>query len=118
MFASCLIGGLKLCPQEEEDGSEDDSNMKLDLTVTLKADFNVRSFLDQLEDDADGFVSPVDDRFPSRSSQDMGLSNLHAASMYVTFLGVGIVCSVFLQKAVDKCRQRVLCNCSRVVCSS
>ncbi|KAJ6655403.1 hypothetical protein lerEdw1_005400 [Lerista edwardsae] len=69
--------------KEEEDGSEDDSNMKLDFTVTLKADFNVRSFLDQLEDDADGFVSPVDDRFPSRSSQDMGLSNLHAASVYV-----------------------------------
>ncbi|XP_048365051.1 protein FAM13A [Sphaerodactylus townsendi] len=67
--------------KEEEDGSEEDSNVKPDFTVTIKSDFSVRSFLDQLEDDADGFVSPVDDRIPSRSSQDMGLSNLHAASM-------------------------------------
>ncbi|KAJ7327144.1 hypothetical protein JRQ81_016903 [Phrynocephalus forsythii] len=67
--------------KEEEDGSEDDTNTKLDLTVTLKSDLNVKSFLDQLEDDADGFVSPVDDRIPARGSQDMGLSNLHAASM-------------------------------------
>ncbi|XP_008109247.1 protein FAM13A isoform X1 [Anolis carolinensis] len=67
--------------KEEEDGSEDDSNTKPDFTVTIKSDFNVRSFLDQLEDDTDGFVSPVDDRIPSRGGQDMGLSNLHAASM-------------------------------------
>ncbi|XP_070804533.1 protein FAM13A [Pituophis catenifer annectens] len=66
--------------KEEEDGSEDDSSVKPDLTVTIKSDFGVRSFLDQLEDDVDGFISPVDDRNPSRSSQDMGLSNLHAAS--------------------------------------
>lgn len=61
--------------------------MKPDLTITIKTDFSVRSFLDQLEDDADGFVSPVDDKMPSRSSQDMGLSNLHEASMYVEFTG-------------------------------
>ncbi|XP_063166466.1 protein FAM13A isoform X2 [Candoia aspera] len=67
--------------KEEEDGSEDDSSVKPDFTVTIKSDFGVRSFLDQLEEDADGFISPVDDRVPSRSSQDMGLSNLHAASM-------------------------------------
>ncbi|XP_025021947.1 protein FAM13A isoform X8 [Python bivittatus] len=67
--------------KEEEGGSEDDSSVKPDFTVTIKSDFGVRSFLDQLEDDADGFISPVDDRIPSRSSQDMGLSNLHAASM-------------------------------------
>ncbi|XP_019470094.1 protein FAM13A isoform X4 [Meleagris gallopavo] len=66
---------------EEEEGSEEDSNVKPDFTITMKTDFNVRSFLDQLEDDADGFVSPVDDKIPSRSSQDMGLSNLHEASM-------------------------------------
>lgn len=59
--------------------------MKPDFTITMKTDFNVRSFLDQLEDDADGFVSPVDDKMPSRSNQDMGLSNLHEASMYVEF---------------------------------
>uniref|UniRef100_A0A8C3M0Z3 Family with sequence similarity 13 member A n=1 Tax=Chrysolophus pictus TaxID=9089 RepID=A0A8C3M0Z3_CHRPC len=66
---------------EEEEGSEEDSNVKPDFTITMKTDFNVRSFLDQLEDDADGFVSPVDDKIPSRSNQDMGLSNLHEASM-------------------------------------
>ncbi|NWR08646.1 FA13A protein, partial [Paradoxornis webbianus] len=67
--------------KEEEEGSEEDSSVKPDLTITLKTDFSVRSFLDQLEDDADGFVSPVDDKMPSRSSQDMGLSNLHEASI-------------------------------------
>ncbi|XP_042728150.1 protein FAM13A isoform X6 [Lagopus leucura] len=67
--------------KEEEEGSEEDSNVKPDFTITMKTDFNVRSFLDQLEDDADGFVSPVDDKIPSRSNQDMGLSNLHEASM-------------------------------------
>ncbi|XP_056346623.1 protein FAM13A isoform X10 [Oenanthe melanoleuca] len=66
---------------EEEEGSEEDSNVKPDLTITIKPDFSVRSFLDQLEDDADGFVSPVDDKMPPRSSQDMGLSNLHEASI-------------------------------------
>ncbi|XP_072190168.1 protein FAM13A isoform X6 [Excalfactoria chinensis] len=67
--------------KEEEEGSEEDSNVKPDFTITMKTDFNVRSFLDQLEDDADGFVSPVDDKIPSRSNQDMGLSNLHEASI-------------------------------------
>ncbi|XP_064004655.1 protein FAM13A isoform X5 [Pogoniulus pusillus] len=67
--------------KEEEEGSEEDSNAKPGFTITMKTDFNVRSFLDQLEDDADGFVSPVDDKMPSRSSQDMGLSNLHEASI-------------------------------------
>jgi hypothetical protein len=69
--------------QEEEEGSEDDSNVKPDFTVTLKTDFSARCFLDQFEDDADGFISPMDDKMPSKSSQDTGLSNLHAASMYV-----------------------------------
>ncbi|XP_030306150.1 protein FAM13A isoform X5 [Calypte anna] len=69
--------------KEEEEGSEEDSNVKPEFTVTMKTDFSVRSFLDQLEDDADGFVSPVDDKMPSRSNQDMGLSNLHEASMNV-----------------------------------
>ncbi|XP_063278136.1 protein FAM13A isoform X3 [Prinia subflava] len=67
--------------KEEEEGSEEDSSVKPDLTITIKTDSSVRSFLDQLEDDADGFVSPVDDKMPSRSSQDMGLSNLHEASI-------------------------------------
>lgn len=79
--------GCSVLLQEEEEGSEEDSNVKPDFTITMKTDFNVRSFLDQLEDDADGFVSPVDDKMPSRSNQDMGLSNLHEASMYVEFAG-------------------------------
>lgn len=68
--------------QEEEEGSEDDSNVvHNDFAVTMKTGFSVRSFLDQLEDEADGFVSPVDDKTPSKSSQDLGLGNLHAASV-------------------------------------
>ncbi|XP_070587109.1 protein FAM13A-like isoform X1 [Erythrolamprus reginae] len=67
--------------EEEEDGSEDDSSVKPELTDPITSDLGIRSFLDHLEDDVDGFISPVDDRIPSRSSQDMGLSNLHAASM-------------------------------------
>ncbi|XP_027625658.1 protein FAM13A isoform X2 [Tupaia chinensis] len=66
---------------EEEEGSEDDSNTKPDFTVTLKTDFSARCFLDQFEDDADEFISPMDDKVPSKCSQDTGLSNLHAASI-------------------------------------
>ncbi|XP_063519969.1 protein FAM13A isoform X15 [Pongo pygmaeus] len=66
---------------EEEEGSEDDSNVKPDFMVTLKTDFSARCFLDQFEDDADGFISPMDDKIPSKCSQDTGLSNLHAASI-------------------------------------
>nr|KAF6431189.1 family with sequence similarity 13 member A [Rousettus aegyptiacus] len=67
--------------KEEEEGSEDDSNTKQDFMVTLKTDFSARCFLDQFEDDADGFISPMDDKIPSKCSQDTGLSNLHAASI-------------------------------------
>uniref|UniRef100_A0A8C7EWX4 Family with sequence similarity 13 member A n=1 Tax=Neovison vison TaxID=452646 RepID=A0A8C7EWX4_NEOVI len=66
---------------EEDEGSEDDSNTKPDFTVTLKTDFSARCFLDQFEDDADGFISPMDDKIPSKCNQDTGLSNLHAASI-------------------------------------
>ncbi|XP_019320046.2 protein FAM13A isoform X3 [Panthera pardus] len=67
--------------KEEDEGSEDDSNTKPDFTVTLKTDFSARCFLDQFEDDADGFISPMDDKIPSKCNQDTGLSNLHAASI-------------------------------------
>ncbi|XP_007997439.2 protein FAM13A isoform X5 [Chlorocebus sabaeus] len=67
--------------KEEEEGSEDDSSVKPDFMVTLKPDFSARCFLDQFEDDADGFISPMDDKIPSKCSQDTGLSNLHAASI-------------------------------------
>ncbi|XP_067901934.1 protein FAM13A isoform X2 [Heterodontus francisci] len=67
--------------KEEEDGSEDDCNAKTDFAVTVKPGFTIRSFLDQLDDDTDGFVSPMDDRAPTRCSLDLRLSNLHSASM-------------------------------------
>ncbi|XP_045140052.1 protein FAM13A isoform X4 [Echinops telfairi] len=67
--------------KEEEEGSEDDTNTRPDFTVTLKTDFSACCFLDRFEDDADGFISPMDDKMPSKCSQDAGLSNLHAASI-------------------------------------
>uniref|UniRef100_A0A8C5PBM2 Family with sequence similarity 13 member A n=1 Tax=Leptobrachium leishanense TaxID=445787 RepID=A0A8C5PBM2_9ANUR len=67
--------------EEEEEGSEDDTNTNTDFVVPMKQDFTVRSFLDQLDEDADGFVSPVDDKAPSKTSQDPGLANLHSASI-------------------------------------
>ncbi|XP_059521518.1 protein FAM13A isoform X6 [Myotis daubentonii] len=67
--------------KEEEEGSEEDSNTKPDFTVTLKTEFSAHCFLDQFEDGADGFISPMDDKMPSKCSQDSGLSNLHAASI-------------------------------------
>ncbi|XP_053778863.1 protein FAM13A isoform X2 [Desmodus rotundus] len=67
--------------KEEEECSEDDSNSKADFAVPLKTDFSARCFLNQFEDDADGFISPMDDKIPSKCSQDTGLSNLHAASI-------------------------------------
>ncbi|XP_073446365.1 protein FAM13A isoform X5 [Dendrobates tinctorius] len=70
-----------VCVQEEEEGSEDDGTVNTDFAVTMKPGFTVRSFLDQLEDEADGFVSPVDDKAPAKSTQDLGLGNLHSASV-------------------------------------
>lgn len=67
--------------KEQEEGSEDDSSTKPDFTVALKTDGSAHCFLDQLEDDADGFISPMDDKMPSKCSQDSGLSNLHSASI-------------------------------------
>ncbi|XP_041072194.1 protein FAM13A isoform X2 [Carcharodon carcharias] len=67
--------------KEEEDGSEDDCNARTDFAVTGKPVFTIRSFLDQLDDDADGFVSPTDDKAPTRCSLDLRLSTLHSASM-------------------------------------
>ncbi|XP_070470412.1 protein FAM13A isoform X12 [Equus przewalskii] len=76
-----ILSRANTIPIIEEEGSEDDSNSKPDFTVTLKTDFSARCFLDQFEDDADGFISPMDEKMPSKCSQDTGLSNLHAASI-------------------------------------
>ncbi|MGH0128476.1 UNVERIFIED_CONTAM: hypothetical protein FKN15_034934 [Acipenser sinensis] len=67
--------------EEEEDGSEDESYAKADFSVTLKPDFRVRNFLDQLDEEGDGFISPVDDKTQSKNTNDMRLSNLHSATM-------------------------------------
>lgn len=82
------MAGAAVYLQEEEEGSEDDINARPDFTDTLKTHFSARCFLDQLEDDADGFISPMDDKIPSKCSHDTGLSNLHAASMYVGLVAV------------------------------
>ncbi|XP_043826569.1 protein FAM13A [Dromiciops gliroides] len=66
--------------KDEDDVSEDDRDTKPDFTIPIETDF---CFLDQLEDDnADHFVSPLDDKLPPKSGQDMRLSNLHAASIH------------------------------------
>ncbi|XP_036430869.1 protein FAM13A isoform X3 [Colossoma macropomum] len=64
--------------QEEEDGSDEDDN-KTQLTV--RPELSTLSFLDHLDDEVDGFISPVDELSPSKNSTDMRLSNLHAATI-------------------------------------
>ncbi|XP_033985306.1 protein FAM13A isoform X4 [Trematomus bernacchii] len=67
--------------KEEEDGSEDDGDSKTQFTVTVRPDLSVLGFLDHMEEEADGFISPVDDLSPSKNTTDMRLSNLHSATM-------------------------------------
>lgn len=66
--------------QEEEDGSEDDGDSKTQFSVSVRADVSVLSFLDYIEEDADGFISPVDELTTSKNTTDMRLSNLHSAT--------------------------------------
>ncbi|CAJ0932186.1 unnamed protein product [Ranitomeya imitator] len=81
LFKQILYRANTIPVIEEEEGSEDDGTVNTDFAVTMKPGFTVRSFLDQLEDEADGFVSPVDDKTPAKSTQDLGLGNLHSASV-------------------------------------
>ncbi|XP_051784076.1 protein FAM13A isoform X6 [Erpetoichthys calabaricus] len=67
--------------EEEEDGSDDENGTRTSFVVTMKPDFAVRSFLDQLDEEVDGFISPVDEKSQSKNSLDMRLSNLHSATM-------------------------------------
>lgn len=67
--------------QEEEDGSEDDGESKTQFTVTVRPDLSVLGFLDHMEEEVDGFISPVDELSPSKNTMDMRLSNLHSATM-------------------------------------
>uniref|UniRef100_A0A673NC09 Rho-GAP domain-containing protein n=1 Tax=Sinocyclocheilus rhinocerous TaxID=307959 RepID=A0A673NC09_9TELE len=57
--------------KEEEDGSDDDNDTRT----------HMLGLLDQLDEDTDGFISPVDELSPSKNTTDMRLSNLHAATM-------------------------------------
>uniref|UniRef100_A0A672KD51 Family with sequence similarity 13 member A n=1 Tax=Sinocyclocheilus grahami TaxID=75366 RepID=A0A672KD51_SINGR len=57
--------------KEEEDGSDDDNDTRT----------HMLGLLDQLDEDTDGFISPVDEFSPSKNTTDMRLSNLHAATM-------------------------------------
>uniref|UniRef100_A0A9J7XT32 Family with sequence similarity 13 member A n=1 Tax=Cyprinus carpio carpio TaxID=630221 RepID=A0A9J7XT32_CYPCA len=67
--------------KEEEDGSDDDSDTRTQFTVTVKPELTMLGLLDQLDEDTDGFISPVDELSPSKNTTDMRLSNLHAATM-------------------------------------
>uniref|UniRef100_A0A672KJ96 Family with sequence similarity 13 member A n=1 Tax=Sinocyclocheilus grahami TaxID=75366 RepID=A0A672KJ96_SINGR len=67
--------------KEEEDGSDDDNDTRTQFTVTVKPELSMLGLLDQLDEDTDGFISPVDEFSPSKNTTDMRLSNLHAATM-------------------------------------
>ncbi|XP_058626309.1 protein FAM13A isoform X3 [Onychostoma macrolepis] len=67
--------------KEEEDGSDDDNDTRTQFTVMVKPELSMLGLLDQLDEDTDGFISPVDELSPSKNTTDMRLSNLHAATM-------------------------------------
>ncbi|KAF7667583.1 hypothetical protein LDENG_00055500 [Lucifuga dentata] len=67
--------------KEEEDGSEDDGEANTQFTVTVRTDLNMFGFLDHMDEEVDGFISPVDELSPSKNTNDMRLSNLHSATM-------------------------------------
>ncbi|XP_035283473.1 protein FAM13A-like isoform X1 [Anguilla anguilla] len=67
--------------EEEEDGSEDEGEVRTDPPGTSGPEYHMLGFLDQLEEDLDGCLSPADELSPSKQSMDMQLSNLHFASM-------------------------------------
>ncbi|XP_056264198.1 protein FAM13A isoform X3 [Pseudoliparis swirei] len=65
---------------EEEDGSEEEGDSKIQFNVTERPDVSVLGFLDHLAEEGDGFISPVDELSPSKNTTDMRLSNLHSAT--------------------------------------
>ncbi|XP_073319575.1 protein FAM13A [Pagrus major] len=66
--------------KEEEDGSEDDGDSKTQFTVSVQPEISVIGFLEHMDEEADGFISPVDELSPSKNMTDMRLSNLHSAT--------------------------------------
>ena len=67
-----------MCVQEEEDGSDEEDNRT---QLTVRPELSMLGFLDHLDDEVDGFISPIDELSPSKNSTDMRLSYLHAATM-------------------------------------
>lgn len=68
--------------QEEEDGSDEDNDNRTQFAqLTVRPELSMLGFLDHLDEEVDGFISPVDELSPSKNSTDMRLSNLHAATM-------------------------------------
>lgn len=65
--------------QEEEDGSEEDGDSSTQFTVSVRPELSVLSFLDHMDKEVDGFISPVDEFSPKKTT-DMRLSNLHSAT--------------------------------------
>ncbi|XP_055060482.2 protein FAM13A isoform X7 [Misgurnus anguillicaudatus] len=65
---------------EEEEGSDEDNDTSAQFMVTDKQELSVLGLLEQLDEDTDGFISPVDELSPSKTASDMRLSNLHAAT--------------------------------------
>ncbi|KAF6718724.1 Protein FAM13A [Oryzias melastigma] len=63
--------------KEEEDGSEDDGDTKTQFKMTVESDLSMLSILDHMDEEVDGFVSPVDEL---KNTTDMRLSNLHSAT--------------------------------------
>ncbi|XP_058239556.1 protein FAM13A isoform X3 [Hemibagrus wyckioides] len=68
--------------KEEEDGSDEDNDNRTQFTqLTVRPELSMLGFLDHLDEEVDGFISPVDELSPSKNSTDMRLSNLHAATI-------------------------------------
>ncbi|XP_060729063.1 protein FAM13A isoform X3 [Tachysurus vachellii] len=68
--------------KEEEDGSDEDNDNRMQFTqLTVRPELSMLGFLDHLDEEVDGFISPVDELSPSKNSTDMRLSNLHAATI-------------------------------------
>ncbi|XP_028832422.1 protein FAM13A isoform X2 [Denticeps clupeoides] len=66
--------------KQEEDGSDDDGETKTQVTVSVKPELSMLGILEQLDEEVDGFISPVDELSPSKNTTDMRLSNLHSAT--------------------------------------
>ncbi|KAI5107731.1 protein FAM13A isoform X4 [Silurus meridionalis] len=66
--------------KEEEDGSDEDGDNRTQFAqLTVRPELSMLGLLEHLDEEVDGFVSPVDELSPSKNSTDMRLSNLHAA---------------------------------------